>query len=349
MKTLAAILVKQNQPLAIDEITIPDELLPGQVLVKVVKTGICGAQLREINGDKGPDKFLPHLLGHEAGGIVERIGPGVKKVRPGDHVVCHWRKGGGIEADPPKYVWKDTIVGAGPIATWSEHSVISENRLTPIPTDFPLEYAALMGCAITTGFGIVANEAQLKIGQKIIVCGVGGVGLLTVLAAKLAGAGQVIAVDQDKNRATMSLQYGACCSFSPIEFIAENFYKSFLQTDVFVDFTGDPNLIVQGIKYTKTGGKIILAGQPKHGTDLLLENFGSLLYQGKTIMDSQGGTSNPDTDIPRLVEFFRNNKENYKHLSCLTGNHIPLKEINTRIGYIFEKPFLVPPRTVVSC
>src|SRR5688572_28946482 len=104
MKTTAAILEKLNQPLVIDTIEIPN-LDHGQVLVQVKQSGICGAQLGEIDGKKGPDKFLPHLLGHEGGGVVLKVGPGVTHVREGDHVVLHWRKGAGIQANTPKYHW----------------------------------------------------------------------------------------------------------------------------------------------------------------------------------------------------------------------------------------------------
>src|SRR3990167_2386715 len=97
----AAILVELNQPLVVDNIQLPNKLNYGQVLVRVVCSGICGSQLGEISGVKGDDKFLPHLLGHEGGGIVEKVGPGVTHVKKDDHVVMHWRKGVGIESSVP--------------------------------------------------------------------------------------------------------------------------------------------------------------------------------------------------------------------------------------------------------
>lgn len=103
----AAILVQQNHPLVIDEIELPEELAVGQVLVKIHYTGICGSQLGEITGVKGPDAYLPHLMGHEASGTVVAVGLGVKHVKPDDVVVLHWRKGVGIQADPPSYRWKE--------------------------------------------------------------------------------------------------------------------------------------------------------------------------------------------------------------------------------------------------
>src|SRR5512137_1547486 len=99
----AAILVESKKPLVVAEIALPERLECGQVLVRVHRSGICGAQIGEIDAVKGPDKFLPHLLGHEGGGVVEDVGPGVRYVKPGDHVVLHWRKGPGIDAAAAKY------------------------------------------------------------------------------------------------------------------------------------------------------------------------------------------------------------------------------------------------------
>ena len=109
MQTKAAILVEQKKPLVVDTIELP-ALKYGQVLVKVLYSGICGAQLNEIDGTKGPDKFLPHLLGHEGSGIVMECGDGVTQVNPNDHVVLHWRKNNGIQSATPTYSWKSTAV-----------------------------------------------------------------------------------------------------------------------------------------------------------------------------------------------------------------------------------------------
>src|SRR6185436_17389875 len=96
--TRAAILVELRKPLIVDEIELPERLEPGQLLVQIRYSGVCGSQLGEIDGVKGPDRFLPHLLGHEAGAVVVEVGPSVTQVRPGDHVVVHWRPGAGMES-----------------------------------------------------------------------------------------------------------------------------------------------------------------------------------------------------------------------------------------------------------
>ena len=124
----AAILVEQRKPLVVTEVELPQTLDVGQVLVKVHYSGICGSQLGEIDGVKGPDKFLPHLLGHEASGTVVDIGPGVKHVQRGNKVVLHWRKGAGIDATPAKYRWAGQTVNAGFVTTFSEYTIVAESR-----------------------------------------------------------------------------------------------------------------------------------------------------------------------------------------------------------------------------
>src|ERR1700676_2580985 len=129
----AAILAASRKPLVIDDIVLPEALGVGQVLVKVLHTTICGAQINEIDAVKGPDKFLPHLLGHEASAQVIEIGPGVASVKPGDTVVLHWRPSQGIQSRPPAYAWNGQKVNAGWVTTFNDHAVISETRMSVIP------------------------------------------------------------------------------------------------------------------------------------------------------------------------------------------------------------------------
>src|ERR1700737_3061 len=128
----AAILAQSRRPLVVDEITLPEALEAGQGLVKIFHTSICGAQINEIEAVKGPDKFLPHLLGHEASGTIVQIGMGVTNVKPGDTVVLHWRPSRGIQCQPPSYQWRGEKLNAGWVTTFNEYAVISENRMTVI-------------------------------------------------------------------------------------------------------------------------------------------------------------------------------------------------------------------------
>ena len=171
----AAILAESKQPLIVDDITLPDNLEFGQVLVDIHYSGICGAQINEIDAAKGPDKFLPHLLGHEGSGVVREVGPGVTTVKVDDHVVLHWRPSKGIQSPTPKYTWNGKTVNAGWVTTFNEQAIISENRLTVIPDSFDMRIAPLFGCSVTTAFGVVNNDAQIKIGQSVVIFGIGGV------------------------------------------------------------------------------------------------------------------------------------------------------------------------------
>src|SRR6266513_5491625 len=139
----AAILVENSKPLVVAQLGRPEKLSFGQVHVKVHYSGICGAQINEIEAAKGPDKFLPHLLGHEGSGTVMAIGPGVKTVNPGNRVVLHWRPSAGLESETPKYNWNGSVVNAGWVTTFNDEAIVSENRLTVIPPDFDLRLAPL--------------------------------------------------------------------------------------------------------------------------------------------------------------------------------------------------------------
>ena len=162
-KIKAAILVKQNSPLVIDEISFPEKLFKGQVLVKIFYSGICGSQLGEITGIKGKDKNLPHLLGHEAVGEVLDFGNKVTKVKKGDKVLLHWMPGGGLSSEYPKYGWKGRIVKAGSIATFNSYAVVSENKLSKLSKKINnVKEILLLGCTASTAIGSVNKLAKLK-------------------------------------------------------------------------------------------------------------------------------------------------------------------------------------------
>ena len=325
----AAILVEQGKPLVIDEVEMPQSLDVGQVLVKVHYSGICGSQLGEIDGAKGEDKFLPHLLGHEASATVMETGLGVKHVKPGDVVVLHWRKGLGIEGAPPNYLWRGSKLNAGWIATFNEYAIVSENRMTPIPADSDLEVAALFGCAVTTGFGVVENNAKVRIGESVVVFGAGGVGLNIVQAAALVGGYPVIAVDLFENRLALAKEMGAThlINAKTQDAKAEIEKITGIQgVDTFIDNTGQPTIIEMGYAITKPQGRVTLVGVPRKGNSI---NIYSLpLHFGKGLAGSHGGEAIPNLDIPRYQNLFRANRIKLREL--LT-ERLPLNDINTAI------------------
>ncbi|MEC4805596.1 MAG: zinc-binding dehydrogenase [Jaaginema sp. PMC 1079.18] len=325
----AAILVEQRQPLVVATIELPEKLDVGQVLVKVHYTGICGSQLGEIDGAKGEDRYLPHLLGHEASGTVLAVGLGVKYVKPDDLVVLHWRKGLGIEANPPKYRWEGRTVNAGCVTTFNEYAIVSENRCTPIPADSDRQVAALFGCAVTTGFGVVENNAQVKIGESVVIFGAGGIGLNIVQAASLVSAYPIIAVDLFDNRLELAAQMGATHLINGKQEDARSRILEILGDtgiDVFIDNTGQPAIIQMGYELTKSQGRVILVGVPRQGNDI---NIYSLpLHFGKVLSGSYGGDGFPTTDIPRYNNLFRLNRIKLRELIT---NQLSLEEINSAI------------------
>jgi S-(hydroxymethyl)glutathione dehydrogenase/alcohol dehydrogenase len=298
--TRAAILVELNQPLVIDEIGLPQALEPGQVLVRIHYSGICGSQLGEIDGAKGEDKYLPHLLGHEGSGVVQAVGPAVRFVKPGDRVVLHWRKSQGIEAVPPKYSWRGKPLNAGWVTTFNQHAIVSENRLTRIDESVDMQVAALYGCAVTTGFGVAENNARIRLGESVVVFGAGGVGLNIIQAAALLSAYPIVAVDLHDSRLELAQRLGATHAVNSAKADAKAALTQIVGTqgvDVFVDNTGQPAIIELGYELTRAQGRVVLVGVPRKGRTI---NIYSLpLHFGKTISGSHGGEAVPHLDIPR--------------------------------------------------
>ena len=291
----AAVLEKLNYPLAIREV-FPTQLLPGQVYVKVLASGLCGAQLHEIRGHRGNEKFLPHLMGHEGCGIVKEVGPGVTTVKEGDKVVMHWRPGSGIESEFPKYHLGEKIISSGKCTTLSEFSIVSENRLTKVPHDTPTVLAAMLGCSLTSALGIIDNECNLKFGESVAVIGCGGVGLNLIQAAKMKSAHPVYGVDINDKMFDLTHQIGVDIFTCDLEFIPE-------KVDVILDTTGVPEVISKAFDKLAPSGRLIMVGQPAPDTDLNIFNPLSMFDgQGKSIRASQGGGTKPDEDIPRYIK-----------------------------------------------
>jgi S-(hydroxymethyl)glutathione dehydrogenase / alcohol dehydrogenase len=327
--TLAAILTETNAPLVVDTVEIPD-LVFGQVLVKIHYSTICGSQINEIEGTKGPDKYLPHLLGHEGAGEVLAVAQGVTRVKKGDHVVLHWRPASGIESLPSVYKWKNKKVNAGRITTFQQYSVVSENRLTVIPKDFDLKIAPLFGCAVTTALGVVNNDAAVKIGQSVIVFGVGGVGLNIVQGLSLVSACPIIAIDLFDEKLAMAKKLGATHTINSSK--SDNISKSILDiigangADVVIDVTGNTKVIQLCYDLTSSEGKTVLVGVPKKGDNVSIYTLP--LHFNKTFHGSHGGSSVPDVDIPRYIKLVKTNK---LKLDRMITHQFSLSDINTAI------------------
>ncbi|HXK01993.1 MAG TPA: zinc-binding dehydrogenase [Verrucomicrobiae bacterium] len=331
MKIKAAILEQLRSPLVLDEIEVP-ALECGQVLVQIHQTGICGAQIGEIDGRKGEDRFLPHLLGHEGGGVVLETGPGVTHIRKGDHVVLHWRKGAGIHARTAKYSWNGRTVNSGWVTTFNECAIVSENRLTPIPKDIPFDVAALMGCAVTTALGLINNLAQLKIGQSIAVFGCGGVGLNVVQGAAMVSADPIIAIDIYDDKLALAAEFGATHLINSAKSDVREEVRKIVGpagVDVFVENTGLVRLIETAYQLTANTGRTILVGVPKHDEDITIHSLP--LHFGKVLTGCEGGSTDPTVDIPRYLRLYQRGKLN---LDRLITHRLPFAEINSALDKV---------------
>ena len=319
-------MVEQRQALVIDEVEVP-ALKRGQVLVDIHATRVCGSQIGEIDGVKGPDKFLPHLLGHEAGAVVLEVGPDVTHVAPGDRVVCHWRPGAGIDAGGSVYKWNGRNVNAGPITTFQKYAVISENRLTKVPPVTDFELCCLLADTLTTGFGIINNDAKVKAGESVVIFGVGGIGLGVVLGAKLAGANPVIGIDLHDHKLAKASEYGLTHQINaPRENAAER-VREILGglADVTIDGTGNPKVIETAYDLAKLrGGRCVLFGVMPNDQRVSIHTLP--LHFGRVLTGSEGGQSQPEQDIPEILRALAEQKIDLRGCISHCGS---LHKVNT--------------------
>jgi Zn-dependent alcohol dehydrogenase len=299
----AAILIEIDKPLKVENIELTD-LKFGQVLIKIIKSGLCGAQIQEIKGLKGNSKFLPHLIGHEGCGIVEDIGNGVTKVKKGDKVILHWRKSSGIESDFPSYIFNGKKISSGKITTLSEYSIVSENRITKVSHDISDDFCALLGCGLSTGLSVVNNEANIKFGESVLVLGCGGVGLNCIFAAKLSHASPVVGIDISKHKQQLTIKNGG--EFYQIDDLKLLFdkYKKF---DCIIDTTGHLELVSKCIPHLSEQGRCIFVSQPKENSSLIITNpINFFSTKGLSFKTTQAGGFDPDIDIPKYIKLYLN-------------------------------------------
>jgi Zn-dependent alcohol dehydrogenase len=322
----AVILEKINEPLVVDYVA-PTELKIGQVLVKILISGLCGAQLQEIAGLKGNSSFVPHLLGHEGCGIVEDIGPGVTKVKKGDKVIMHWRKGSGIESPFPEYIYKHKKISSGKVTTLSNYSIVSENRITPVLQNTPNELCALLGCGLSTAFGTINNIAKIKFGETVLILGCGGVGLNLIIASNLAGCGFAYGLDKSLDK------------FSFVEDCGGRFISNINQIedpiDCIIDTTGSMSLVSNCLPLLSTRGRCVIVSQPHNDRSIELRNPAKFfINEGQTLSSTQGGSINPDEDFSRYIRLYYNNKIN---LEKIISHTFKLDQINDAVKLLISK------------
>ena len=328
MKTLAAVLFETGKPLELVELEIP-KIKEGQVLVKIAVSGVCHTQVLECYGYRGEDKYLPHCLGHEGSGVVLEVGSNVTSVKPGDKVVLSWIKG--IGADVPGTIYKlnRRYVNAGSITTFSEYSIISENRLTVIREKLTMDEAAMIGCAVPTGVGAVMNTAGAQKYKSIAIFGVGGVGLISINAAKVVGCNPIIAVDIMDDKLVIAKEMGAthvinARNTNPVREIS---YICPAGIDIAIEASGIPNVMMQALYSVRNrGGIAVIVGNARYGEFIKLDP--RQLNDGKQIRGTWGGDAKPERDFFYYMEMISEKKINLKPLLSKTYK---LTEINSAI------------------
>ena len=336
MHTIAAILVEPNQ-LVIDELEIPP-LKPGQALVEIDYSGICHTQLLEVRGYRGKDLFLPHCLGHEGSGRVIEIASNVEKVKPGDHVILSWMKGSGANVSGTVYDWNERKVNAGAITTFSRLAVISENRLTPISKDFPLMEAALIGCALPTGLGVIFNTAQPKAGQSLAVFGCGGIGLCAIQGAAILKCSPLIAIDIIASKLILARQLGAthCIDASKSDPLHE--LTKLGPLDFAIEATGNPIVMQQAMTAVHPqGGTAVIVGNARFGSQMSIDP--QLFNQGKRLLGTWGGDNQPDLHFSKYCHLIQNGHLN---LEPFLKQSYPLQELNRALSDLEKGDALRP-------
>lgn len=333
-KFQAAILEKSNAPLIVDEVRLPGELAAGQVRVKVKYSGICGAQLNEIAAAKGPDRFLPHLLGHEGLGEVLAVGPLVKHMAPGDSVILHWMPGAGIQSDPAAYTWNGARLNAGWVTTLSELTVVSENRCTKLSTTLDERYLPLLGCAATTAVGVISRDANLRLGDSVVVLGTGGVGLLTIEAARASGGYPIVGVDIVESRLDYARKMGAAETLLVGE-DSDQLFDEIVRSlggatpDVVIETTGARAMIELSYRLVSDGGCAVLVGVPRHDEPVAIDTLP--LHFNTILTGSKGGGTQPAIDIPRIARLA---EAGLFRLDALPVTLLPLSRVNEGIEMV---------------
>jgi alcohol dehydrogenase len=345
---------EESSPLIVEEVEL-DGPGPGEVLVEVVGAGLCHSDLSVINGSLYPQLLQPMILGHEASGIVRETGPGVKDIQVDDHVIfsfvptcghCYYCSIGrpSLCITGNKANGRGTLLsgeqrfhksGGQPIShflgvsAFSHFTVAAQESLIVIDRSLPLEKAALFGCALITGIGAVMNTARVAPGEPVVVFGLGGVGLSTIMGAKLVGASPIIAIDMLTSKFELAKRLGADYTLPADQgdLIAAIRELTHGGAEYAFDAVGNTNVLAQAFTATRPGGKTIAIGIPPSDRFVSL-HAAMLVVQEKSLHGSFMGSAVPRRDIPRLASLYQAGK---LPLDELLSPSISLEEIN--IGF----------------
>ncbi|MCY4330605.1 MAG: S-(hydroxymethyl)glutathione dehydrogenase/class III alcohol dehydrogenase [Endozoicomonadaceae bacterium] len=328
MKSKAAVAWAAGKPLTIEEI---DVQLPkkGEVLVRIIATGVCHTDAFTLSGSD-PEGVFPAVLGHEGGGIVEKVGEGVTSVEVGDHVIplytaecgqCKFCKSGktnlcqavretqgkGLMPDGTTRFYKDgqPVFHYMGCSTFSEYTVLPEISLAKVNKAAPLDEVCLLGCGVTTGMGAVLNTAKVTKGNTVAVFGLGGVGLAAIIGARMAGAAQIIGIDINESKFALAQQLGATDVINPQKFTKPIQEVIIEMTDGGVDYSfeciGNVNVMRQALECCHKGwGESVIIGVAGAGEEIATRPF--QLVTGRVWRGSAFGGVKGRSELPEIVE-----------------------------------------------
>jgi alcohol dehydrogenase len=346
----------ESKPLSITEVDL-DPPGPGEVLVKIAAAGLCHSDLSVIDANR--PRPMPMVLGHEAAGVVEELGPGVDDLAIGDHVVMVFVPSCGhcvpcAEGRPALCEPGAAANNAGTLlsgarrihcdgasinhhvgcSAFAEYATVSRRSLVKIDRELPLDEAALFGCAVMTGVGAVINTARVQAGCSVAVIGLGGVGLAALLGAVAAGARSVLAVDLSDDKLGLARQLGATETFNAGAADAAEAIRTATSGGVEYAFemAGSVRAMEFAYKITRRGGMTVTAGlpPPTHTFNIPQVN---LVAEERTVKGSYIGTCVPTRDIPRYIELYRRGK---LPVDRLMSSHLTLDDINLGFDLLHE-------------
>ena len=313
IKAKIAVLNKKNSVEILD--VFFKEPKSKQALVKIYYSGICASQLMEFKGLRGKDNWLPHMFGHEGAGEIVKLGKNIKNLKVGDKVILSWLKR--TDKNISGYIKNNSkIINYGPVTTFGNYSLISENRIYKLPKQIPIEDAAMYGCAIPTGMGIVTNEAKPKKIDKCAVVGLGGVGIFSLIALKAIGIKQIVGLDINQKKIglikklgfknILNLKNKDC--FKKILKITNN--KKF---DFVFESSGHSSSIEESFELLNTTkGRLYFSSHPKNQDFIKIKPHE--LISGKKIFGSWGGKSNLDKNLLTFYKLIKKTNIKLKDL-----------------------------------
>lgn len=334
MKAKFAVLFKNKSPLRLLDLKLP-RLEKGQVLIKLNYTSICRSQIMEIDGLRGKDKWIPHLLGHEGSGKIVKIASNIKNFKINDRVLITWISTEGQKSNGAKFEYRDKIINSGPATTFSQYSIVSEDKIVKLPNFLNYKNASFFGCAIPTGFGMILNEINLKKkNNKILIIGLGGIGVSALICLNILKFYEVSVFEKSKKKVN---EFKRFKKFKNIKIMSNVKSVNLSYYDYVIECAGKIETIENSMLYIKNTGKVIFASHPQSRKKIKIDPHE--LIKGKKIVGTWGGGIKSKEDFNKI---FRIIKGNLSYLEIMNRKIYNLNDINTAISDFKKNKVLRP-------